>query len=485
MIINKLKWRIMRQKRIEDLIDLSESLDLLNNIRKIKSCSLLLNEFSKNYKIILEPNNNGIKFTLFHDFSIFHIDTWDYRNVEIHKENLVVKIPYLYFTSKKFGQSSGTIPAFEYGNVNKSKVGFHRLILPINSKINFIFSIETVLINYDYQSNINSIEATEISIDEKLFHLFIAKKKVTELSDADYLVIQSKFKMSYSDFSDFCFSILISFGFVSGHFINNDGYFFQYESENMQVPIGIEYRQMRGSVKCKYVPIYSDPFGYIREKEKANYYKNKLRTLSLEEFSQLCQFCHSNNDLKTILISLIEVHNQTLISSPGILSIALETLANVIYDENENSLAPIKSKKISREIRKELKKVVDNFDEKIDKEGIKILKSRIDQINQRTNRDKLLIPFTILKIPISSSDIEAIEQRNAFLHGRVPMVKMIIPKSINNSDKFRYYLYLKLYVLVSSIILKYIGYDGMILNHPKIYENTTGIKLNEEHYRQI
>ena len=472
-------------KKIENMIELSESLEILNEIRKIENGSITSKEFTSSYKIQLEPNDKGIKFTLFHDSFMFMHDKWDFNNLEISQEDLKIKIPYLYINENTGGYVKGKIPTFEYGNFNKVDTKYHRLVLPINEKLNFMFSVENVSIDYNYTSGIRTREATEIIIDEHVFYLFKAKKKTTEKSNEDYLILESRTPISYTSFSEYCFSILISFGFVSGDFINNDGYFFQYETNSMIDTVGIAYRQMRGSIKCQYVPTYSNPYGYVHNKEKADLYKDKVRTLSLQEFSKLCQFCHSNDDIKSILLLLIEVHTQTLVSAPGILSIALETLAKVIYEENETSLSPIKIKSTSRKLRKELLKTLDGFTDEIDKEGKEIIKSRIDQINQRTNREKLLSPFNILKIPITSIDKEAIEQRNAFLHGRTPMVQDVEPKSVNEADKFRYYLYLKLYVLVSSVIMKYIGFDNLVVNYPKIYEKGTGVGLNEEYYRQI
>lgn len=475
----------MLLKEIENKIDLSESFELLEKIRGIDNGIVSSKEFSSSYEIQLRPNDKGIKFTVFHDSSIFEHDKWKFKGLEINGDNLKIKIPCVYITRKIYGKMLGNIPAFEYGCFSKEKSKYHRLVLPLNKNINFTFSVENILIKYNYKSSVYTREATEIKINNNLFYLFLAKKIITQVSDDDYLVLESKSPMSYSEFSEYCFSILISFGFVSGDFINNNGYFFQYDNSNMKNIVGIAYRQLRGSVKCKYVPTYSNPSGYIHDTEKANLYKDKVRTLSLKEFSNLCQYCHDNNDIKSILLLLIEVHTQTLISGPGILSIALETLANVLYEENESTLAPIKTIKTSKKLRTELLKCLDNFEDEIDTEGREIIKSRINQINQRTNRDKLLIPFRILNIPITSADKQAIEQRNAFLHGRTPMVQNIEAKPLNKEDKIRYYLYLKLYVLVSSIIMKYIGYDNLIVNYPKIYENDTGIELDEEYYRQI
>lgn len=472
-------------KRKELLTDISKTIEFLEEIQKVENAVISSNEFSTDYKIELFKANNGQRFTLFHDSFFFMHDKWDFKDLEIITDKTRIRVPYLFINQKTGGSVSGEIPSFEIGEFNNDKQTYHRLALPVNKKLNFIFSIENVLIDYKYKSGISTREATEIIIENNNFYLFFAKSKLTESSDQDYLIIESQSPSTYSEFSEYCFSILICFGYISGDFINDDGYFFQYSEKEMIRVIGLAYRQLRGTIECQYVPIYSNPYGYIHNPEISNLYKNKVRPLSLKEFSQLCQLCHTNGDIKSILLLLIEVQTQSLISGPGILSIALETLANIIYEENEAKLSPIKSKGVSKKIRKELLKVLDIFSNDIDNEGFEILKTRISQINQRTNRDKLLIPFKILNIPITDSDIEAIEQRNAFLHGRTPMVQDNEPKTINEADKFRYYLYLKIYVLVSSVILKYIGYDNYVINYPKIHEASTGIKLNEEHYRKI
>ena len=47
-----------------------------------------------------------------------------------------------------------------------------------------------------------------------------------------------------------------------------------------------------------------------------------------------------------------------------------------------------------------------------------ILESRIDQFGQPTNRDKLMLVFDYLGIPLSAEEIETIDKRNDSLHGR-------------------------------------------------------------------
>ena len=79
----------MPLKRIENIIDLSDSFELLNKIREINTGIISSNEFSSSYKIQLQPNfKGGIKFTLFHDSFIFKHEKWDFKDLEIKQNKL-------------------------------------------------------------------------------------------------------------------------------------------------------------------------------------------------------------------------------------------------------------------------------------------------------------------------------------------------------------------------------------------------------------
>ena len=471
-------------KKIANTIDITKSTILINIISRQKLASIRFPESDKPYDIELHPINKGIKCDIYSGRFLYNNDNWNFNNLEIDIPNIIIKIPQLFLNYKSNNKVSGKIPNFEIEGFSNTKKTYHRLFLPINKKINFLNSVENILVNYNYNSNITTCEATEITIKDNVFHIFLAKQTIGEIEE-NYLVIDSQYELSFSDFSEYCFSILICFGYIAGDFINDDGYFFQYLDEAKTEIAGLRYSQLRGSINCHYAPVHCDPYALIHDDKIAEKYFNKPRGLSIKEFSNLCSLCYSKDEIKTILILILETNTQSLVSSPGILSIVLETFSNFICNENEKTTTPIPSRKTSKSLRAELLKGLEKFKEELSPDGYEIIKNKITQINQMTNKEKLLLPFKILNIPINKADIEAIEQRNAFLHGREPMVQDANPKSNAEADSFRHYLYLKIYVLISAMILKYIGFDNMIINYPKIHENGTGITLDEEYYRQI
>jgi hypothetical protein len=141
----------MPLKKIDLFFDLSKSFDLLNKIKNIKNGTISSNEFSKSYNVLLEPSNKGIKFKLLIDSFYFEQDKWIFKELEITQNGLKLRLPYLYLNKITDNAATGNISAFEYGNFSNEEYKYHRLVLPINKNVNFIFSIENVIIDYNYK----------------------------------------------------------------------------------------------------------------------------------------------------------------------------------------------------------------------------------------------------------------------------------------------------------------------------------------------
>jgi len=247
----------------------------------------------------------------------------------------------------------------------------------------------------------------------------------------------------------------------------------------------VAYRTFGNTIKSSYKPIYNNSYGPIHDNNIAEKYYKKTRRLRINEFEKLCSKVHSSADWRSCLLLFIEASTLSLLSMPGCFSITLESLANLINNENEKKVLPIKNKTLAKKIRTELKKKLEEFQSDLDDEAFGILINKIKQINQKTNRERLLMPFKVLNIKLNDRDIESIKHRNDFLHGREPEMNNQILKNLTESSKYLYYLSLKLYTLISALVLKYVGYDNLIVNYPKIHENYTNIKIDEEYYRQI
>jgi hypothetical protein len=108
---------------------------------------------------------------------------------------------------------------------------------------------------------------------------------------------------------------------------------------------------------------------------------------------------------------------KNLILRSGIYSIALETITQHIYQENQDRLNPIGDKKLATLIVKDLQNIVNQYSKSISEEGMKILKKKVANINSPTNSFKLSKPFEIQRIKLSPRDVKILNERNSYLHG--------------------------------------------------------------------
>lgn len=459
------------------------------NLKNIFESLEILSELHKDHYVVVEKPNSPIDkilanftkdsnkgFSLkFKDQSHFHFDLGDIEHLNITSQKYNLYFEKVFINSISPPSITGSISNFQTNGFNKEKHYHYRLFIPLKKKTDFHFYISHF--TYETKKHISS-ECLRINYKELDIDLYLYND--TE-KGANYLILDTSTKCSFDQFSEYCFSSLVSFGYVTGKFPQDEGYFFAYEKQDLKEPNHIYYTEFRDTINSMYSPIYGNAYGYIRESKLAEKIYPTLRTLTLKEFSKLCQWTHTSIDFSSILLLIIEASTSSLLVMPSGFSVALEGLTDIIVKENEAKLAPIKDKKLAKEIRKELKKVVETYSG-IEKDGQQILKNRIDNINQLTNQSKLVKPFEVLKFILTGEDITAIEHRNDFLHGRINLTLGDDTKNANNEI---YYISLRLYTLLSVLILKSIGYDNKIVNYPKIHETIYKKKLNEDHFRQI
>ncbi|MGS0747388.1 hypothetical protein [Halpernia sp. GG3] len=460
------------------------------NLKNIFESLEILSELHKDHYVVVEKPNSPIDkilanftkdsnkgFSLkFEDQSHHHFDFGDIEHLNITSQKYNLYFEKVFIISISPPSITGSISNFQTNGFNKEKHYHYRLFIPLKKKTDFHFYIS----HFTYETKKHrSSECLRINYKELDIDLYLYNDKE---KGANYLILDTSTKCSFDQFSAYCFSSLVSFGYVTGKFPQDEGYFFAYDKPDLKEPIHIYYTEFRDSINSMYSPIYGNAYGYIRESKLAERIYPTLRTLTLNEFSKLCQWTHTSVDFSSILLLIIEASTSSLLVMPSGFSVALEGLTDLIVKKNESKLAPIKDKKLAKEIRTELKSVIDKYSEKIEKVGQQILKNRIDNINQLTNQSKLTKPFEVLKFQLTNEDIIAIEHRNDFLHGRI---NLALGEDTKNANKEIYYVSLRLYTLLSVLILKSIGYDNKIVNYPKIHEDIYKKILNEDHFRQL
>lgn len=460
------------------------------NYKEIFESLDILTELHKDHYVVVEKPNSPIDKILanftrekekgflltFEDQSHFHFDLGDIEHLNLITQNHKLHLEKVFVVSISPPTVTGSVTSFYTDGFKKSVQHYFRLFIPLKRKADFHFYID----RFKYETKKNrSSEGIHIKYKDLEFDLYQYNDKENASS---YLILDTSTALTFEQFSDYCFSSLVSFGYMTGKLPQDEGYFFAYDKPDLKSPKYIYYTEFRDSMYSMYSPIYGNAYGYIREKTLAKKIYPTLRTLSLDEFSKLCQWSFESTDFSSILLLIIEATTSSLLVMPSGLSVALEGMTDLIIKKNEDKVAPIKDKKLASKIRGELKTIIENYSAKLDKEGVQILKSKIENINQLTNRSKLSKPFELLKFKLTAEDIKAIDHRNDFLHGRISLA---FGDNNDTAGLEIYYVSLRLYTLLAILILKSIGYDNKIVNYPKIHEAIYKKQLDEQYFRQV
>jgi hypothetical protein len=405
-----------------------------------------------------------------------------------YKKFLIKLKPYtliledIFINSVSTSQLSGSIDQLYTQGYQKGRKYYYRLVIPIDFELNFLHVLQDSIFESDLGARYRGGLITNFG-SEQLTTCYLNN------SEYKFISIESNLKQNYHEFSNKVFSVLCGLGFITGCLPGGSGFYFAYLEPKMAHYSYFYFSQFRRTVKSSHYPVYSNPYGYLStQKELADWYYSRklLRNVNKLEFSNLCVKLENFIELKGVVILIIESMSASVGLMPGGLSIALETLSDIILDDLEINMAPIKTKSLRDKILSEFRDTLLSNKEALGDDAYHTLSLKIENINQPTNKARLEAPFNKLNIKLSKKDIEILKTRNDFLHGRIPDIKKLGEnRSMVRKSKDSYYAAMRLYTLINLLILKWIGFDNYVLNHPVIQNEICQVHLRERPYRKI
>ncbi|MDB5158399.1 MAG: hypothetical protein JWR50_3106 [Mucilaginibacter sp.] len=369
------------------------------------------------------------------------------------------------------------IDYFHTDGFDKKANYFFRLIIPLEEKLEFFFQLERKTFEDDF--GWRHARGTQVVINGDLLQVCVFHDE----KQINYLSIESYKKQPYELFSDKAHAVINGLGLLTGYLAGNSGWYFAYLNKEMSVPSHFYRNPMRDTMISSYTPVNINPHAWIHDRTEADrlYKLDFLKPVSFEVFSNLCQKLFDSVDFSAAILLMMEASVASLIFRPGGYAIVLESLADLITGEAK-ACAPM-DKSLARNVRDKLKGVINAECAHLSQENRDILIGKINNINQITNKSRLRIPFNEFKIPLSKKDLELLDTRNDFLHGRIPdLTEAGVQRSIDRKNKDLYYASVRFYTLICRLILAWVGYDNYVLNHAKIQENFTHIFLTDEEY---
>ena len=202
---------------------------------------------------------------------------------DFEKETIILNSVYI----NKFSNESleGSINQLHSEKFSKSKKQYFKFVIPNSKSLNIHNQIENTVFKNDYR--MHSSLATKINLVDD--EIFILEEK--DENKNKYLIIESRRKQTYKEFSNKTFAIRIALGYVTGYFAGNKGYFFSYSNAKLENYNDYYFTSLRDEIKTLMNPINTNPFSWLNDNKKVaeKYYKLKIFRPILRSREQIVQ----------------------------------------------------------------------------------------------------------------------------------------------------------------------------------------------------
>ena len=326
------------------------------------------------------------------------------------------------------------------------EVTYCRVLMPLDKDDNYPLSyIESV----SYKVN-GMFYAKGLFILERLKQPLVIYR--VTISDKTYVVVDSKSLIHPEEFKASVDAVLLAFGLISGCLLSSERLVLQSRTADFSIINGFMFERLRPTIHGYHIV---DPMLH------RHYYNLETRVFFPRFiYEDLVSAILNCSDFNRCVSLIVESSSYPVYIRASTYSVALETIKNIIVEDKKESIKPIKNPSDAKTIRENLNKVLDDIEDDRLFNDKSILYKRIVQINQLTNRDSLLMSFRLVGIDLSEEDIRCINYRNDFLHGRIPFTPS------EDADDFEMTkAVFKLRLLVVSLLLKRVNYQGALLNY--------------------
>lgn len=191
---------------------------------------------------------------------------------------------------------------------------------------------------------------------------------------------------------------------------------------------------------------------------------------------KMVELCLQSQSYRRIILSMIHTNIQPDYIRVVLYAVGLETITDLVYQENKDKMKPVSDKELAVEIRSRLTETLQQFATMISDSALKKFIEVINQINKPTNSEKLTRPFSIYGVPLIDNDLDAIKNRNDFLHGRLPY---------NPGSHELSIVGYRLQFCVNALVMKYCGYTGAVIYQASIFQREKKKKIDCPVYRII
>ncbi|QKJ61731.1 hypothetical protein [Flavobacterium sp. M31R6] len=330
-----------------------------------------------------------------------------------------------------------------------------RLILKINDE-----DFGTIFLGAGYSCDGThyALGLVRLNIENIEYHVFRHNERSNSKT---YLTIECLDVTNFKSFREDCELILKSVGFLTGNWHQDEHYFFSYTSNDFKLAKYIYYKLFGDSVITNFEIINPQQFRSFIHTDPSNYPELTPLLFSEKILSTIVNELKSKPELERAIELLVDGNE---IKSPlircSIFSVALETAVSLIHSENKAFFKPIKKTEQLTPILKEFHDIANREKDKFSQLEYSSLTKKITYLNTPFNKDKFILAFERYKVNLPEKYSVLLNTRNLFFHGKTPYEEGVLKNRIKD-------LHLeadRIHMLVSILILKYVGYEGHIKN---------------------
>lgn len=293
-----------------------------------------------------------------------------------------------------------------------------------------------------------------------------------------FLCIETDSEISFEGFKNIVNSIILSIGFLSGYLYKKEEFFFQsdnidfeqteffYRSQDKRLNIYQPFLKFPQT----YSNFYDDKF--LNDESYAEKYSSSISEL---QFQNLVKLINENPRYYSSVRMLFNIYDNHFIGEQVVLMSVFETLVKEILLKKNNDF--IESEVVKDNALQILEKIKHNINE----EDYSGLKSSIDAISPsfKSNIVSFELALKELNIKRRNGDSETFKRRNSIFHGNILKDFEEVcgeDEYINLENTYKYHSR-SLYLLISKIILKQIGFSGYLVNHARLQLRDKKLKI--------
>lgn len=427
--------------KLYDYVNLTQCISEVSELRNLNKCYLVGLPYTYMHQATVKVNKRSIEFrykmsydeeNLFDHNRLDIAQVFDFRFINDHKvysikqSNWFIKrvTPFGYFSKEQPWNLEWDVFRFTRGDFpdisEKSKL-FFRYISMISEKIDFLRDFEHYIKNIGLRSW--TTESIRITIGCEDFSVY-----KTKVNESTFLVIDNLTPITLNHFDQCVTSLLFTIGFIEQTIHLDASYTFVIDHPKTGNVKSMRYASLRGTITGQY-PIFTTNaysvrmpigslYGFDGDSD-INVWMCKLQPFSKCVLDKLASLIYNYPILANCIAILVGGSKSGLEIQGASFSVVLETITSLIEKEKLVPIIkakPVVDKSAWKKLRKEYLRLLEKAN--LSEEEKNFIMNKLNNLNQITNRDKLMAPFSALGVKLSQKELDTIERRNDFLHGR-------------------------------------------------------------------